>query len=110
MGVLRGPSHVVELANAAYYKLVGHRDMLGKPLLEALPEIKGQGLIEVLDRILVIAEPYVGTNVAVFLQRAPGARLEERLQRGYFDDHFSKCRESAKIEVLRSPRRIHESH
>src|SRR5206468_2115603 len=43
IAVLRGPDHVFETANAAYLRLVGRDDILGKPLLEALPELRGQG-------------------------------------------------------------------
>jgi hypothetical protein len=38
MCFLRGPEFVVDMANAAYHQLIGHRDILGKPLREALPE------------------------------------------------------------------------
>jgi PAS domain S-box-containing protein len=78
MAVLRGPAHVFELANAAYHRLVGHRDILGKPIIEALPEVGRQGFVELLDRVLATGEPYVGSAVPVLLQREPGTPLEER--------------------------------
>jgi PAS domain S-box-containing protein len=74
---LSGPKHVFELANAAYYQLVGHRDILGKPVREALPEIEGQGFIELLDRVFTSGEPFVGRQLRVFLQRHAGAPLDE---------------------------------
>ena len=33
-----GPDHVIDLANAAFYALVGQRDVLGKPLRESFGE------------------------------------------------------------------------
>ena len=78
MAVLRGPDHVFELANAACYRLVGHRDIIGKSIAEALPEIPVQGFLEVLDRVLESGEPHVGTDVAVLFQRESGEPLEER--------------------------------
>jgi PAS domain S-box-containing protein len=78
MVVLRGRSHVFELANAAYYTLVGHRDIVGKSVIEALPEVAGQGFIELLDHVLATGEPYVGTGVPAALQREPGGPLEQR--------------------------------
>jgi PAS domain S-box-containing protein len=78
MAVLRGPDHVFELANAASYQVIGRRDILGKPLGEALPELKEQGFIELMDRVLQSGEPYVGSDVEVRLQREPGAPLENR--------------------------------
>ena len=74
----RGADHVYEFVNEAYYQLVGHRDILGKPLLEAIPEIRGQGFVELLDRVRVTGEPWVGRESPVELQRTPGAPLETR--------------------------------
>ena len=51
MAVMRGPNHVFTLANAAYYQLVGHRDIIGRPLVEAIPEIREQQFLGMLDRV-----------------------------------------------------------
>ncbi len=77
--LLRGPSHVIEIANAAYMDLVGRRDIVGKPVAEALPEVVAQGYVELLDRVYRTGEPHVGRAVPVMLQRGPGAPPEERL-------------------------------
>ncbi|MEZ4411346.1 MAG: PAS domain-containing protein, partial [Polyangiales bacterium] len=74
---LRGRSHVFELANPAYFQLVGHRDILGLPLREALPEIAGQGYFELLDQVFTSGEPFIGRGLRVMLQREPGAPLSE---------------------------------
>jgi PAS domain S-box-containing protein len=74
---LRGPEHVFELANPAYYQLVGHREILGRPVLEAIPEVEGQGFTELLDRVLATGEPVVGRGQKLLLQRQPGAPLSE---------------------------------
>lgn len=50
IAVLTGKTHVFEIVNEAYYQLVGHRNIIGKPAIEALPEIAGQGFEELLDR------------------------------------------------------------
>ena len=78
MAVLRGPQHVFEIANAAYSQVVGHRDVLGKPVAEALPEIAGQGFFELLDQVYSSGEPFVGRGLKAFLQHEPGAPLELR--------------------------------
>ncbi len=74
---LRGPDHVFELANDAYSQLIGHRDILGKAVREALPELAGQGWLELLDRVYTSGEPYVGHGVPALLQRQPGGALDE---------------------------------
>jgi PAS domain S-box-containing protein len=78
LAVLRGPDHVFELVNEAYHQLVGNRDLVGKPVREALPEVREQGFIKLLDRILADGAPYVGREVPVVLARTPGAPPEER--------------------------------
>jgi signal transduction histidine kinase len=77
IAVLKGPDHVFEVANAAYLALVGRRDIVGKPLLEALPEIAGQGYKELLDQVYTTGIPYLGSEAKVELVRAPGAAPEE---------------------------------
>ncbi|PIO97338.1 sensor histidine kinase [Pleomorphomonas carboxyditropha] len=68
MAVLTGPDHVFQLANDAYRQLVGRTNLMGRPLAEALPEIVGQGFIDILDRVRLTGEPYSGQAVPVFLQ------------------------------------------
>jgi PAS domain S-box-containing protein len=77
MVMLRGPDHVFEHANAAYYQLVGHRDLINKPVREALPELEGQGFFELLDGAYRSGEPFVGHGVRAQFRPTPGAPLEE---------------------------------
>ncbi|HEV7300230.1 MAG TPA: ATP-binding protein [Tepidisphaeraceae bacterium] len=78
MAVLRGPQHVFELANDRYYELIGHRQVLGQSVHDALPEIAGQGFFELLDGVYATGEPFVGRDMRVMVQRTPGHALEER--------------------------------
>jgi two-component sensor histidine kinase len=77
MCVLRGPDHRFELVNDAYLQLVGHRDIVGKPLLDALPELVGQGFVELLDKVYRTGEAFVGRGLRFMVQRTPDAPLEE---------------------------------
>ena len=79
MHVLHGANHVFELVNSAYLRLVGHRrDLIGKTVREAFPELAGQGYLELLDGAYQTGEPFVGHAMSVKLQRAPDAPIEER--------------------------------
>jgi PAS domain S-box-containing protein len=78
LAVLRGPHYIFELANDAYYSVVGHRRLVGLPLLEAMPEMRDQVFLELLDRVRDTGEPYVGHEVPIQLARTPGAEPEER--------------------------------
>ena len=80
LAIYSGPEHVFALSNDAYAQLVGpERDILGKPLLEALPEVVGQGFDVVLDRVLATGEPFTMHETAVRLARTPGAPAEDRV-------------------------------
>lgn len=76
--LLRGPDHVFELANEAYQRLVGDRELIGRPLREALPDVAEQGFVELLDRALRTGEPFHGREVPVRLTRTAGDAPEER--------------------------------
>lgn len=78
MAVLRGPNHVFELVNNTYLQLIGHRDIVGLPLAQALPEVLEQGFATLLDSVRQTGEAFVGRQIRVALQRTAGAPLEER--------------------------------
>ncbi len=78
MAMLGGPEHVFELVNPAYMQLIGHRDVIGKPVRQALPEIEGQGYFELLDTVYAKGEAFRGSAMKVGLQRMPGGAVEER--------------------------------
>ncbi len=78
MAVLKGPSHVFEFANEAYVHLVDHRDMIGKPIADALPEVVAQGFVDLLDRVLASGQAHVGRATPVRLER--GAAGESSLR------------------------------
>jgi PAS domain S-box-containing protein len=69
--ILHGPDHVFEYANTRYSELIGGRDLIGRPLRQALPEIEGQGFIRLLDDVYRAGESHVGIATPVFLDRAP---------------------------------------
>lgn len=79
MAILRGPDFVFEMVNPAYSQLVGHRDVVGKSLVQALPEIAEQGFVRLLERVLAEGKAYVGKSVTVALQRAPDGPREDRV-------------------------------
>ena len=68
LALLEGPDHVFRVANAAYRRLVGERDLIGRPVSEALPEVVGQGFTELLDKVSSTGEAYVGHGERVLLQ------------------------------------------
>lgn len=78
MTMVRGPDHVLELANDAFFDLVGERDVIGKSAREAFPELQGQGFFELLDEVFRTGMPYIGSVVPVRLKRAREGAAEQR--------------------------------
>ncbi len=77
IAILSGPDFVYETANADYVRLVHGRDVLGKPIREALPELAGQGVFELLERVRATGEPVVGNELRLMLAEASGDELRE---------------------------------
>ena len=76
IAVVNGPEFVFEFVNDAYSQLVGHRDILGKAVIDALPEVRGQGFIELLTGVRTSGIAFVGREVPLFLRPGPGADAE----------------------------------
>lgn len=78
MAFLRGPEHVFELANSAYIQLVGGRDVTGKAIRDALPDLDGQGYFELLDDVYRTGRPFVGRGMQVDIATSPGQPADTR--------------------------------
>jgi signal transduction histidine kinase len=78
LAVLRGPRHVFELHNPPYSELIGGRNVVGKPVIQAIPESKNQGIVSILDRVYQTGEPFSAHNFPIDLQRSSGQPLERR--------------------------------
>lgn len=63
MTMLTGPRHVFTLANEAYFDLVGHREIIGKAAVDALPEAAEQGFIDLLDGLYTSGESFSGSAI-----------------------------------------------
>jgi two-component system CheB/CheR fusion protein len=74
----KGPTHIYELVNPAYQKLFDKRDLVGKPILEAMPELKGQGVDKILDNVYNTGEVFKSTEIPVMLARADNMDPEQR--------------------------------
>jgi signal transduction histidine kinase/DNA-binding response OmpR family regulator len=76
--VLRGPEHVFELANAAYRTLTGGRELIGKTIRGALPEVVAQGFTDLLDTVYRSGQAFIGRAVPVELASGPDGASRTR--------------------------------
>jgi signal transduction histidine kinase len=80
VAILRGPDHVFEMVNREYAKATGRseRDLIGKPVRDALPEIGTQVFIDLLDEVYTTGKPFIGTEMLAKLDRRGDGTLEDR--------------------------------
>ena len=70
--VLRGPEHIFEIANPLYLELLGDREIIGKTVRDALPEVEGQGFFELLDDVYNNQQKFIGKELPVTINRGKG--------------------------------------
>jgi two-component sensor histidine kinase len=78
MAVLSGQDLTYALANNAYLQLIGHRQVVGRTLADALPEVIEQGFGDLLRTVMRTRTAHIDHAASVMLQRTPDGPLEER--------------------------------
>jgi serine phosphatase RsbU (regulator of sigma subunit)/anti-sigma regulatory factor (Ser/Thr protein kinase)/anti-anti-sigma regulatory factor len=76
MVALAGPDHRIVAANAAYRAFTGRSGVIGVPCREAFPEIVGQQLYELFDRVYETGKPETGTEWRTQIDLGPGGIRE----------------------------------
>jgi PAS domain S-box-containing protein len=77
VAVTMGPTHVFEMVNNAYEKLVGRCELLGKSALEAIPELFDQRLKAGLDSAYETGKPWVGHGIKVDIRSKDDGHMSE---------------------------------
>ena len=76
IAVLEGPEHRFTVPNPRYRELVGGRDVVGKAVADALPEIRGQGFVDLLDGVRRSGEAFTASEAVVRLDRRGAGELD----------------------------------
>lgn len=88
IGLLRGKDMVVEIGNEKIFELWGKdNSVVGKPILEALPEIKDQVFMKLLHNVFDTGEPFFGNSVLAKLSH--DGVIEDK----YFDFVYTPLRD-----------------
>ncbi|ALW86898.1 hypothetical protein AUC43_18530 [Hymenobacter sedentarius] len=75
--ILDGPEFIFQLVNPAYQRVFPGRALLGKPVLEAMPEVAGTPIYHSLQRVYATGETFVDQELPLQLTRHDGGPLEE---------------------------------
>jgi len=90
--VFRGPELTIDAINPAMLKLLAQpADIQGKPLLDAIPELKGQPAYNLLHEIYQTGQAIRRREVAVELER------NGKLETGYFDFTYTPLMENGVV-------------
>ncbi|GAB3243521.1 hypothetical protein GCM10027346_40330 [Hymenobacter seoulensis] len=76
--ILDGPALVFELVNPGYQQLFPERKLLGKPLLEALPELENHQVYRTFRQVYKTGIPHQELSMLIPLMRAADGVLEDR--------------------------------
>ncbi|MFC7668266.1 PAS domain-containing protein [Hymenobacter humi] len=87
--ILRGPEHTFEFVNPVYQQIFPHRELVGHPVAEILPEIKDQGIVELLDKVYQTGETFNGNELKLQLERDASKQLRD----SYFNFIYQQFRE-----------------
>jgi PAS domain S-box-containing protein len=71
IAILKGLEFVVDLINPQISELYGQTaaQMMGKPIFDCIPHVKGQGFEELLDSVRLTGVPVKGDGASVLLER-----------------------------------------
>jgi PAS domain S-box-containing protein len=91
--IQRGPAHRYEYVNAPYQEFFPDRQLLGRPVAEALPEAVDAGLVTLLDTVYRTGETYFGHEFPLLVTQADG----QPSQLKYFTFTYQAYRENGEI-------------
>ncbi|GGF24820.1 PAS domain-containing protein [Hymenobacter cavernae] len=75
--ILRSPEHRFEFVNPEYQKLFPTRQLVGKTVVEALPEVIEQGFVELLNNVYATGEAFIGNEISIMLDRNGDGQLHQ---------------------------------
>lgn len=86
MVIFEGRDLVYERVNPEYMKVVGKRDLIGKRLIDAIPEVKATPIPEILQRVFDTGVVHRGVEVKVPLRNPETGKIKDH----YFDNIYRR--------------------
>lgn len=77
VAILQGRDGVVKLCNNAFQELWGKRQVLGKPMRQAWPELDGQRYFEIIEQVYDTGQPLIGKEYPARIDRNNDGVLEQ---------------------------------
>ncbi len=102
--IFKGPNFILEMLNEKYQSIYPDRELLGRPLFEAIPEL-GQSIFpEILKEIYETGTPYTSHEGLASIHNSQLGATEDR----YFDTTFSRIQYGPDevYRILAAPREV----
>lgn len=77
LAIMKGSALIHELVNPPYRRLFGNRELIDKPLREALADLDGHRPVEIFERVFRTGEAFVDPEFPMKLDRSGTGELEE---------------------------------
>lgn len=78
MAIVNGPQHIFQIVNQSYTDLVGERELVGRTVRDALPDLDGQGFFELLNKVYTTGQPVSVKGMVVQIKSSTHGRSERR--------------------------------
>lgn len=91
IAVVQGADHLFTFVNDSYTRFIGGRDTIGRTVRAAIPEIEGQGFIEMLDEVYGEGRSFSGKSVRVMIK----SDLQAEPAEAFIDFSFNPIRDAS---------------
>jgi PAS domain S-box-containing protein len=93
--IFEGPQHTFQFVNPTYQALVGRRPLVGKPIAEAMPELAGQPIFDLLNQVYQTGETYQANEMLVQLDHDNQGNRD--LEKRYYNFTYQARRNERKV-------------
>ena len=76
--VLHGPTHIIEIVNPAFMRLIDHRDVVGQAVGDALMDLVPHGYVQLLDEVYKSGQAHTEHGVSYRVKPVPGGVMSLR--------------------------------
>ncbi|MBC7473458.1 MAG: PAS domain-containing protein [Candidatus Sericytochromatia bacterium] len=98
--LLESSEHIFSFMNPSYQKLLGNRNLLGKKVRESVPEVAGQGFIELLDNVYSTGKPFIGNEISLKIDKTGDGILSQTYLNFVYQPVFNFDNQVEGISVL----------
>lgn len=102
--IFKGPEMIIEMCNDKYQAIYPARELLGRPLLTAVPELKDSPFPKILKEIYESGEHHISYEGMARIHNPDTNQLEDR----YFDTSFSRISfgKDEPFRIIATPREV----